>query len=215
MKRTFQISLSKIGKDRFAILFLAGLLLMLIAVPEKTVEQAVTGQAASVMGSGVAGTRTVRSGNERSGEVAHEENGGEINSADAYCRSLERRLEEVLSCMDHAGKVKVFVSVNETFAKVVEKDIPGERKNVYETGKDGENKNTAELSEKTQTVYTEDELGHKIPFVAKQVSPAVRGVVVVAQGGGNEVVKRQIIEVIEALFSIDAHKIKVVKMREQ
>ena len=43
----------------------------------------------------------------------------------------------------------------------------------------------------------------------------VSGVVVVAQGAGNATVNARISEVVKALFSVDAHKISIVKMRSQ
>lgn len=43
----------------------------------------------------------------------------------------------------------------------------------------------------------------------------VNGVVVVAQGAGNAVVETRISDAVKALFSIDAHKISIVKMRSQ
>lgn len=43
----------------------------------------------------------------------------------------------------------------------------------------------------------------------------VSGVVVVAQGAGNAVIESRISEAVKALFSIDVHKISIVKMRSQ
>ena len=43
----------------------------------------------------------------------------------------------------------------------------------------------------------------------------VCGVVVVAQGAGNATVNARISEAVKALFSIDVHKISIVKMRSQ
>lgn len=43
----------------------------------------------------------------------------------------------------------------------------------------------------------------------------VTGVVVVAQGAGNPVVDARISDAIKALFSIDVHKISIVKMTNQ
>ena len=43
----------------------------------------------------------------------------------------------------------------------------------------------------------------------------VCGVVVVAEGAGSASVNARILEVVKALFSIDAHKISIVKMRSQ
>lgn len=39
----------------------------------------------------------------------------------------------------------------------------------------------------------------------------VRGVAVIAEGGGNAVVVRNITETVQALFDVESHKIKVIK----
>ena len=43
----------------------------------------------------------------------------------------------------------------------------------------------------------------------------VSGVVVVAEGAGNATINARISEAVKALFSIDVHKISIVKMRSQ
>ena len=39
----------------------------------------------------------------------------------------------------------------------------------------------------------------------------VQGILVIAEGGGNAVVVRNITEVVQALFDVDSHKIKVIE----
>lgn len=52
-------------------------------------------------------------------------------------------------------------------------------------------------------------------FGAENDSPKVSGVVVVAEGAGEPLVNARISEAVKALFSVDAHKISIVKMRSQ
>ena len=52
----------------------------------------------------------------------------------------------------------------------------------------------------------------KEPFVVQVQSPQVEGVLVVAQGAGSGVIDSEIIAAVEALFPIEPHKIKVMKM---
>lgn len=52
-------------------------------------------------------------------------------------------------------------------------------------------------------------------FGAESESSKVSGVVVVAEGAGNASVNARISEAVKALFSVDAHKISIVKMRSQ
>ena len=49
--------------------------------------------------------------------------------------------------------------------------------------------------------------------MVQETTPEIRGVVVVAKGGGDPVIQRQIQEAVMALFHVEAHKIKVMKMK--
>ena len=190
-------SWNKIGKDRFVILLICGLVLLVMVVPTKP------------KGESVAKTNPIKEEKQENTFLSDKEDSYNIN----YSHYMENRLEEILSCVEGAGMVKVLVTIQQSETIVVEKDSPNERKNIYETGVDGENKNTMELKNETETVYTEDENGHKVPFVTSKTLPEVAGVLVVAQGAGEEGVKKQITDVIQALFDVEAHKIKVVKMK--
>ena len=50
-------------------------------------------------------------------------------------------------------------------------------------------------------------------FETENVEGEVLGVVVVAQGAGTASVDKKILEAVEALFGIEAHKISIVKMK--
>ena len=52
-------------------------------------------------------------------------------------------------------------------------------------------------------------------FGTQNAGQKVCGVVVVAEGAGNASVNARISEAVKALFSIDVHKISIVKMRSQ
>lgn len=120
----------------------------------------------------------------------------EIQKEENYERELEERLRELLESMDGVGTARVMVVLKNSSERIVEKDIP------YE-------------SEQESTVYETDDDGNKTPYVVMTRLPEVEGVTVVAEGGGSSVVQKNVTEVIEALFGIDAHKIKVVKMKKE
>ena len=52
-------------------------------------------------------------------------------------------------------------------------------------------------------------------FGTQNIRGSVMGVLIVAEGAGNATVNTRISEAVKALFSIDAHKISIVKMRSQ
>ena len=130
-------------------------------------------------------------------------------------QTLEDRLEEILYAMDGVGQVKVMITLASQGEKIVEKDIPLERSNILEEDSGGGSRSTNEMNSKEETVYSTNSQGDKIPYVVKETGVEVAGVSVVAQGGDNEAVQKNIGEVIQALFGIEEHKIKVVKMKYQ
>ena len=46
----------------------------------------------------------------------------------------------------------------------------------------------------------------------KTIFPKIEGVVVLAQGVGTGTISKDILEAVQALFGVEAHKIKVLKM---
>ena len=52
-------------------------------------------------------------------------------------------------------------------------------------------------------------------FGTQNIRGSVMGVLIVAEGAGNATVDARISAAVKALFSVDAHKISIVKMRSQ
>lgn len=128
--------------------------------------------------------------------------------------AMEKKLEELLSMIEGVGKAKVMITLDSLGEKVLEKDIPVERSMITETDSEGGSRSTNNENSKEVTVYVTDSQGNKIPYVITQTLPAVRGVTVVCQGGDADYIQKNITEVIQALFGIEVHKIKIVKMKQ-
>ena len=126
------------------------------------------------------------------------------DSTDLYVKKQERRLVNALKHVEGVGKVKVMITVNSSKEAVVNKDSP------YEQSSSEKEKT---VKEDEQTVLVEEN-GKKVPYVIKEVEPVVEGVVVVAQGGGNDIIKNQIVEAVSVLFHISSYKVKVLKMED-
>ena len=77
--------------------------------------------------------------------------------------------------------------------------------------KQSDSESTAEQETEETTVYVENG-SEKQPYVTKEVLPKVEGVLVVAEGGDDPRVISDISDTVMALFRVEAHKIKVVKM---
>ena len=64
-----------------------------------------------------------------------------------------------------------------------------------------------------ETIFEKDAKGNQTPWIAQEKYPKVSGVLVIAQGGDSPVVVQNIQEAVQALFQLEAHKIKVMKMK--
>lgn len=151
-------------------------------------------------------------------EMAETEQAGDdsqILQEENMVKELEEKLENLLSSVQGVGQVKVMLTLADKGEKIVEKDIPLERSNVVENDSAGGNRSTNEMFSQEETVYITNSEGEKIPYVIRETSARVLGVSVVAQGGDREEVQKNISEMIQALFGIEEHKIKVVKMKQQ
>ncbi len=56
-----------------------------------------------------------------------------------------------------------------------------------------------------------DGVGEVSVMITFQEDDVVEGIVVVAEGGGEAVVVQKVTEVVQALFPVDSHKIKVIR----
>ena len=119
---------------------------------------------------------------------------------------LERRLEETLSLIDGAGKVRVMLTLKDTGEKVVEKDT---------TRRSGGSASAEEISDVSQSTVFSKNGSEETPYISNELTPQVEGVLVVAQGGGDSLVKQNILQSVMALFPLEAHKITIVKMSMQ
>ncbi len=193
MKKNGWFSLEKIkgiSKNQLLIGGLAGILLLVIALP--------TDQ-----------------GRNQKKEVLEKEGGESVETVasnyNGYGRELERKLEQILGEIEGVGKVEVMITIQDDGERIVEKDITRGSQEVSE--EDGTVKrNTRESQYQEGTVFSQENGSQGQPFVLKEVMPKIEGVLVVAEGGGNAKVVKNISDAVLALFSVEVHKIKVVKM---
>ncbi len=168
-------------KNQWLILLLVGVLLVVIAIPVKEKDD----------------TRPVEQ--------------PEPVSEDDYVSRMEKRLENILEKIEGAGNVEVMITFQSSSEKVVEKDSETSSQMVEETDKSGGKRVTTDQTGNESTIYQQTSDGTQSPYVSKEILPRAEGIVVIAEGGGNAVVAKNITEAVQALFDVDTHKIKVTK----
>lgn len=181
-----KIKEKKLKRSDWLILVLAGILIMIIALPTDTKEK-------------------------KQAEEAKENISKENNTMEASKDEIERKLEDILEKIDGAGDVKVMITYQDSGTQVVEKDKNTSENSLEESDSTGGVRSTKEQQLQESTVYEEADAGNT-PFVSKELLPKVEGILIVASGGDNQKVKQNISEAVLALFQVEAHRIKIVKM---
>ena len=181
-----KIKEKKLKRSDWLILVLAGILILIIALPTDTKEK-------------------------KQAEEAKENISKENNTMEASKDEIEQKLEDILEKIDGAGEVKVMITYQDSGTQVVEKDKNTSENSVEESDSTGGVRSTKEQQLQESTVYEEADAGNT-PFVSKELLPKVEGILIVASGGDNQKVKQNISEAVLALFQVEAHRIKIVKM---
>ncbi|MDE5863827.1 MAG: stage III sporulation protein AG, partial [Lachnospiraceae bacterium] len=125
---------------------------------------------------------------------------------------LENKLEQTIGGMEGAGKVLVMITLKDNGEKILDKNQPYESETV-KSKEEGKETESSQIRSQQETVLV-DEGGDTAPIVIQEIYPDVEGVVVVCEGGDNSELTIRIKEAVEALFSIDAHKIVVCKLQQ-
>ena len=176
-------------KDQWLIVFLAGVLLLVIAIP----------------------TGSNKDDSDDTKKMLSQETNDSDKEEWSYETQLEERLEEILRHVEGVGQVQVMITLKDSGEALVEKDVESSSQTTDES--DG-TAGVKQQQSSESTVYENQSEDGK-PFISKETAPEIEGVLVVAQGGGNAATAHNISEAIQALFNIEVHKIKIVKMNIQ
>ena len=120
----------------------------------------------------------------------------------------EKRLEEILSKAAGVGEVKVMITYDTGPEKVTVQNAQISQSNQEEPQTQGGMRKTDETTSDSQTVMI-TEGGQSQPFVAKEIEPKIRGVLVVADGAREEAVKINITNAVAAVLDVPYHRIQV------
>lgn len=130
----------------------------------------------------------------------------------SYVEQMEKRLENLLSHVAYVGNVKVMITVSSTEEKNVLKDGRTQTEEVSESDGTGGTRIVTSNDLDMETVFSGED-GNGEPYLVSESYPEVVGVVVLAEGSGTGSVDYDILNAVQVLFDIPAHKIKIMKMK--
>lgn len=187
--KNFRELVQKIGPMRLAILVLAGVVLLVLSFPTGNQRE----QTDELSGSG-----------EMTGETLA------LEAMQKYARQQEKATEEILSRVEGIGRVKVMLTLAASEEKVPLQNEDTAEDMTNEADQSGGTRSQSGYQSKRESVIIKGK--EEAPYVVQINSPRIEGVVVVAQGASSGKMKTEILEAIQALFPVESHKIKIMKM---
>ena len=184
-----KLSLKEIGIPKLVIIFMCGILLIILSFPN------------------------FFSGGDQKKVTPAEISNVQTTISDAsYEEEMETRLKEALMKVEGIGSVEVMITLKSSKESVTLKDTPYSQESLEETDNSGGERKSTTIDKQEETVLQNSGSGGSTPYVIKELEPEIEGVLVIAQGGGSQTIISEIVDAVEVLFGVPAHKIKVMKM---
>ncbi|SEF82100.1 stage III sporulation protein AG [Caloramator fervidus] len=129
-----------------------------------------------------------------------------------YEEKLKKELIDILMQIDGVGRVNAMIYFEGGSISVPAYNENNSTRKIEEKDNQGGTRTTTENSKSLNVVIVNEGSGNK-PLIVKQVNPTIGGVIVVAEGAKNPVVKEQIINAVKTCLNIPASKVSVLPMK--
>lgn len=128
---------------------------------------------------------------------------------DDYETALEKKLGSMLVKMEGVGSVSVMVTTVSNEEKVLAEDTTTNTQRTEEKDQAGGTRSTENNQLRSEVVLQNG----NTPYVIKEYAPEIKGVMILAEGADDSVIKNQIIEAVSRLLDVPVHKISVAKKK--
>ncbi len=131
---------------------------------------------------------------------------------DETASDLKTELENILAKIQGVGEVKAFINYSESSQIVAMYNETTKTSNTEESDTSGGTRKIEETDSQKDIIYEEDDNGTKKPITQKVIEPKLEGAIITAKGASNPETKANIIQAVEAVTGLSAHKIQVFEM---
>ncbi|WP_138493039.1 stage III sporulation protein AG [Paenibacillus pinistramenti] len=130
------------------------------------------------------------------------------NPFDGIEAEMENKTKDILEKIVGVGAVDVLVTVDSTEETVFQRNVKDSQQTTDETDASGGKRHITEYTRDGEIV-TYEMSGDQQPIITKKVKPQIRGVLVVAKGAENKIVKQMIVDAVEKGLNVPAYRISV------
>lgn len=129
-----------------------------------------------------------------------------------YCESEELRLEDILSHIEGVGKVHVMMTLQNGIEYRYAADEKQSEDSVFTYASGTESPSKVEQTENSEQNYIlVGGTGDKKPLVVTELSPSVKGVVVVCSGASDAVIRQRVTEAVTTAMGINSLQVCVIQ----
>lgn len=126
---------------------------------------------------------------------------------DEYDAMMENKIKNILSEINGVGKVSVAITYASSKELVPAQDTTQNESNTNERDKEGGVRNTSQVDTDSKVIVSQQTDAK--PVILKELPPTVRGVVVVADGAKDPVVKTDISRAVTTSLGISLSRVQV------
>ncbi|MFA5576996.1 MAG: sporulation stage III protein AG [Tissierellaceae bacterium] len=136
-------------------------------------------------------------------DISNEISGG---LEEDYSEYLEKKLANILGKLDGVDKVNVMITVENSAEKIAATNRTLNTEKVIENDSEGGSRESSR-EDSTSQVLTRGSDGSLL--VVKEIKPSINGVIVIAQGAEDPLVKEIIYEAVKTVLGIKGNKVQV------
>jgi len=129
-------------------------------------------------------------------------------------RAIEEELETFLSLVEGAGRVRVMVSAFGGRETVFAVDTTSNRSYILEEDAQGGSRDQRQHSTQEQTVIITDRNGLDQPLILREIEHSIEGIVIIAEGGGDPLIRDALTRAAMAVLGTEAHRVQVLSMAQ-
>lgn len=129
----------------------------------------------------------------------------------SYEEQLETRLEETLSFVEGAGRVKVMLILKDQGKVHVEKETAYNTVQSSEEDAGGGNRTVTEENMEESVIYDND----SDPFISMEETPSVQGALVLAEGAESSIVQQQLLQSVSVLLDLSVSEIQILPYKNE
>lgn len=134
-------------------------------------------------------------------------------SEKSYEEILETRLENSLSLIEGVGKVKVMLTISNGKELMVAKNSISDDSNTKESDTGGGSREVLSKKVDEKIIIISSSNGEEKALVLKEIEPKIEGIIVIAEGGNDIIIKESLIKSVQSVLDVEAHKISILKMK--